>query len=152
MKNILIAIVVVVLSNCQTQKTASSNQTNEGMGKRDAAHTSQNALDWDGIYRGLLPCADCEGIQTTISSKKRFDVLSPKQNTSASPTVFTKLLANLAGMKKETPSYLRQADKTSSSQYFVAENYLTQLDIARQQDHRRNCEQVYSHQSQLCHP
>ena len=70
MKKCLIAIVVVVLSNCQTQKTASSNQANEAMEKRDAAHTSQNALDWDGIYRGVLPCADCEGIQTTIYLKK----------------------------------------------------------------------------------
>ena len=45
MKKNLIAIVVVVLSNCQTQKTASTNQANEAMGKRDAAHTSQNTID-----------------------------------------------------------------------------------------------------------
>lgn len=30
-------------------------------------HTSQNALDWDGTYFGTLPCADCEGIETTIT-------------------------------------------------------------------------------------
>lgn len=29
-------------------------------------HNSQNALDWAGTYTGTLPCADCEGIQTTI--------------------------------------------------------------------------------------
>ena len=28
--------------------------------------TSENALDWGGIYTGVLPCADCEGIQTTL--------------------------------------------------------------------------------------
>ncbi len=27
---------------------------------------SRTSLDWDGIYRGVLLCADCEGIQTTI--------------------------------------------------------------------------------------
>lgn len=28
--------------------------------------TSANALDWSGSYRGVLPCADCEGIETTV--------------------------------------------------------------------------------------
>lgn len=31
------------------------------------AHTSKTALDWDGVYAGVLPCADCEGIETFIS-------------------------------------------------------------------------------------
>jgi len=29
-------------------------------------HNSQNSLDWVGVYEGTLPCADCEGIKTTI--------------------------------------------------------------------------------------
>lgn len=28
--------------------------------------TSKNALDWEGTYYGVLPCADCPGILTTI--------------------------------------------------------------------------------------
>lgn len=32
----------------------------------DAAHNAANALDWQGSYRGILPCADCEGIETLI--------------------------------------------------------------------------------------
>ncbi len=28
---------------------------------------SQNALDWAGSYEGTLPCADCEGIETTLA-------------------------------------------------------------------------------------
>ena len=32
----------------------------------DPAHNSRNALDWPGTYEGILPCADCEGIRTTI--------------------------------------------------------------------------------------
>lgn len=30
-------------------------------------HNSQNSLDWAGTYRGLLPCADCEGIDTLLT-------------------------------------------------------------------------------------
>lgn len=33
----------------------------------DPAHNARNALDWAGSYRGILPCADCEGIETTIN-------------------------------------------------------------------------------------
>jgi len=36
-------------------------------GGPDPAHSSRNALDWAGTYRGVLPCADCEGIDTTLT-------------------------------------------------------------------------------------
>lgn len=32
----------------------------------DPAHAARNSLDWPGTYRGVLPCADCEGIETTV--------------------------------------------------------------------------------------
>jgi len=31
------------------------------------SHNSRNSLDWNGVYEGTLPCADCEGIQTSIT-------------------------------------------------------------------------------------
>src|SRR5579871_3707294 len=31
------------------------------------SHTSQNSLDWAGIYEGVLPCADCPGIKITLT-------------------------------------------------------------------------------------
>lgn len=31
------------------------------------AHTSQNSLDWTGVYEGVLPCADCPGIETRLT-------------------------------------------------------------------------------------
>jgi uncharacterized lipoprotein NlpE involved in copper resistance len=30
-------------------------------------HNSMNALDWNGTYKGILPCAACEGIETTLT-------------------------------------------------------------------------------------
>jgi uncharacterized lipoprotein NlpE involved in copper resistance len=30
------------------------------------AHTSRNSLNWKGIYTGVLPSEDCEGIDTSI--------------------------------------------------------------------------------------
>ena len=32
----------------------------------DSTHTAENSLDWKGTYKGIVPCADCDGIQTEI--------------------------------------------------------------------------------------
>jgi len=29
-------------------------------------HNSQNSLDWAGLYEGMIPCADCEGIKVFL--------------------------------------------------------------------------------------
>ena len=36
----------------------------------DSAHSARNALDWNGTYTGILPCADCEGIKTELVVKQ----------------------------------------------------------------------------------
>jgi len=40
-------------------------------------HTSKIALDWQGDYMGILPCADCKGIYTHIhlSASRKYQVL-----------------------------------------------------------------------------
>ena|SRR5690554_8196743 len=30
-------------------------------------HTAQNSLDWQGTYSGVLPCADCSGMETQLT-------------------------------------------------------------------------------------
>ncbi|GBU08637.1 lipoprotein [Bacteroidales bacterium] len=34
------------------------------------SHNSENSLDWAGTYKGIVPCADCEGIETEIQLTK----------------------------------------------------------------------------------
>ena len=126
MKNILIAI-VLVLTNCQTQKTASSKKTNEGMEKTDAAHTSQNALDWDGTYRGFLPCADCEAIQTTVSLKKDLTFIIKTKYLGKSDSVY-QTSGTFTWNENGNTITLAPADKSQITRYRVGENLLTQLD------------------------
>ena len=69
------ALTVVFLSflACQKKETVSeadsvtkdSLQTTEQI--QGDGHHAQNSLDWQGTYEGTLPCADCPGIQTTIT-------------------------------------------------------------------------------------
>lgn len=37
----------------------------------DSAHNSRNSLDWAGSYRGVLPCADCPGIDTLVTLRQQ---------------------------------------------------------------------------------
>ena len=78
MKSIIILLALVCLISCKDQeKTAESNSlessSEEISTKPDNAHNSQNSLDWDGVYEGVLPCEDCEGIETSIRLKKNLD-------------------------------------------------------------------------------
>ncbi|WP_173910217.1 copper resistance protein NlpE [Acinetobacter sp. Marseille-Q1618] len=45
----------------QSQTQASAAATTP-----DAAHNAETSLDWAGKYKGLFPCADCEGIETEL--------------------------------------------------------------------------------------
>lgn len=57
----------LLFAGCGNKKTAAEPQSGveSGMTAPDG-HNSRNSLDWIGTYRGILPCADCEGIRTEI--------------------------------------------------------------------------------------
>lgn len=60
---------VILVSSCNNQTTENTESTAAETVETPAApdmHTSQTALDWKGTYTGTLPCADCEGIETTL--------------------------------------------------------------------------------------
>src|SRR5690606_19199026 len=58
-------------NNQQANNAApSENATDHSAAKTVDEHNAQNSLDWMGTYEGILPCADCEGIKTTIILKE----------------------------------------------------------------------------------
>jgi len=56
---------------CQ-KKTTNSKENNPSKdsitinNQVDTVHTSQNSLDWQGEYKGTMPCEDCDGIEMSI--------------------------------------------------------------------------------------
>jgi heat shock protein HslJ len=91
------------------------------------AHNAANSLDWHGTYTGVLPCADCEGISTTLSL-----------NADETYHLSTVYLGNEDGEfhRRGTFSWndagntVRLNDFDSGpALYFVAENRLFQLDM-----------------------
>lgn len=48
----------------ESQQPVSSNEDTDTIPK---GHNSRNSLDWAGTYQGVVPCADCEGIYTSVT-------------------------------------------------------------------------------------
>lgn len=93
----------------------------------DTVHNARNSLDWEGTYRGILPCADCDGIETEIILTrqeiytKRTRYLGKREmNTFENKGAFT---WNEAGNSIKLEGF-----ETSGS-FFVAENALIHLDL-----------------------
>lgn len=58
---IFLAVIILQFSNsCGSKKIESSKDTAIDM------HVANNSLDWQGVYTGILPCTDCNGIQTVL--------------------------------------------------------------------------------------
>ena len=70
-KYLLLILVPAFIVGCaQTalqEKTASTASAEVAV--LNDGHTAENALDWGGVYEGVFPCADCEGINTRLTLK-----------------------------------------------------------------------------------
>lgn len=74
MKTKLFLLTLVILTwSCKPNSEKSQDQTTENETNPteetvvpDASSTSENSLDYEGTYTGIIPCADCEGIKTTL--------------------------------------------------------------------------------------
>ena len=88
----------------------------------DPAHNARNALDWMGVYRGVLPCADCEGIETVIILRGDGNYTSQSKYLGRSDEIFSsqgRIEWNAAGHTITLPE--------QDVRYFVAENRLIHL-------------------------
>ena len=129
MKRIISALVgtvlLAVLGACGSvnHTKAPDNQTADAI---DAAHNSKNSLDWAGVYTGVTPAADAEGInvQIELDYDETYKVTYQYIGKGDEPFTVTGTFAwNDAGStiildSKELPPY-----------YQVGENRLIQLDM-----------------------
>jgi copper homeostasis protein (lipoprotein) len=128
MKNIITVIAIVVIFGCKGSQSSAPPIDQVEMEKTGSTHTSQNSLDWDGIYRGILPCADCEGIQTTIYLRKDLSFTTKTKYLGKSDTVYESS-GKFGWNEKGNTILLIPSEKGQGAQYLVGENILTQLDM-----------------------
>jgi heat shock protein HslJ len=94
----------------------------------DAAHNSRNSLDWNGVYTGVIPCADCPGIRTKV-------VL----NTDNTYTISREYVDRKDGLYNYSGSFVwdedggvisvKEDDREPATRFKVGENILIQLDM-----------------------
>lgn len=118
----LVLLVLLVLTSC---KDKANQQENKEIEVLPTADNSRNALDWDGVYTGILPCADCEGIKTQITLHQDLTYVKKQTylgKTDETYTITGKFSWNDAG------SAIR-LDHPYPNAYQVGENSLFALDI-----------------------
>ncbi len=120
MKNVIFIIVIsLFLISC-------SKKAHDEVRVVDS-HTSKNSLNWAGTYKGVLPCADCEGIETVLilfnDSSYHFKqiYLGKKNNEFEKHGSFV--------WNKEGNTIELENISDSPNKYLVRENSLVQLDI-----------------------
>jgi copper homeostasis protein (lipoprotein) len=124
---IALAFVAVLSIPCLGgQKTAQSPVAQHKTVKPDS-HTSANALDWDGAYEGVVPCADCEGIRTVL-------ILNKNMTYRLSATYLGKSIKPIENAGSFTWNeagnmVILSGLKSRPDRYFVGEGWVLQLDM-----------------------
>ncbi|PKP25542.1 MAG: copper resistance protein NlpE [Bacteroidetes bacterium HGW-Bacteroidetes-2] len=89
-------------------------------------HTSQNSLDWAGTYSGILPCADCEGMETLLKLESDVYVLKTKQI--GKDNAYLEQTGNLT-WSDDGKMVILGGKEIGPFMYMVEENRLIQLDL-----------------------
>lgn len=91
----------------------------------DPIHNSRNALDWPGVYQGVLPCADCSGIKTWLLLKHDMSYVLKTQYLGKSDQTL-KELGNFA-WDDAGSSIVLGADPRTGARFKVQERQLMQI-------------------------
>lgn len=127
MKNQILVMVLAstVLFSCETKKEESVIET--GNKETVDMHNAKNSLDILGTYKGVLPCADCEGIQTEITLLKD-ETYSKKTKYLGKDDKVLEEMGDYT-WKEDGNTLILEGINTDPIEYLVTENSLMQLDM-----------------------
>jgi heat shock protein HslJ len=118
-----ILLMFIVNTSCKNQKASSLTSPPD-------MHTSQTSLDWSGVYTGTLPCADCEGIKTTLTLEQDGNFTQQWQYLGKSDDFFEMRGTFEWNENGNTITLVNEASTTEiPKKFMVGENYLQQLDL-----------------------
>lgn len=120
---IILIMLPVVFWSCKTTKQTTEEKSGEKEEMVDM-HTSQNSLDWNGTYQGVLPCADCPGIKTVLTLTPDLEFTKQTRYLERGDTVFT----DKGTFAWDRSGQIITLDNEPSEKYFVGENRLWMLD------------------------
>jgi uncharacterized lipoprotein NlpE involved in copper resistance len=92
-----------------------------------AEHHAQASDDWPGLYFGFTPCADCNGVKTTLALNKNKSYILITQYVGKSEREFVER-GKFTWTDKSNTILLTPRNGSAPHQYFAGENILIQLD------------------------
>lgn len=119
-KNILLTAVAILFAF-----TACNNKKSDG---NDLADNSMNSLDWQGIYMGTTPCADCEGIETSLQLNEDMTYALRLRYLGKDKAVFENKGTFVWDKNGSVITLKTDGADAAGSQYKVGENKITMLD------------------------
>lgn len=93
-------------------------------------HNAQNALDWSGTYKGILPCADCEGIETELELNKDNTFELDRKYLGKATETKDDSKGNFTWVDGNTIKLEGIPEGESSVHYKIEENRIRQLDMS----------------------
>lgn len=113
-------ILFVILVSCQKQ-TVKKNETDLDY------NNARNSMDYTGSYKGILPCADCHGLEKeiVINENSTFNIKTKYQG--KGDKIYIQK-GNFSWNEKGNIIILTDV-KNGPNKYLVGKNTLTQLDI-----------------------
>lgn len=114
-----LAASLIVVFGCKNRAAAPASEVD--------MHNAQNSIEWTGVYKGMLPCASCQGIKVTLILKDDGTFEKTDVYLNDNIETFTET-GRIVWNDDKTKITLDLSQKTPNPQYFVAEGTLTMLD------------------------
>lgn len=123
MKNLFILLFgfTFIFGGCQNEKKQ------EIQIKVDS-HTSRTSVDWAGTYTGLLPCADCSGIETSLQLNNDNEFVLRQRYLDSNEGVFEEKGIFTWDETGSNITLQIEGEDSKFHQYKVGENILFKLD------------------------
>jgi copper homeostasis protein (lipoprotein) len=122
MKKYLIILVLIVqiigVTSCKSTKNTQTNAI------KTTGDNSMTSVDWAGTYQGVLPCADCEGIQTQLVLNKDLSYVLETRYIGKDDKIFQ----TKGAFKWDSTGSRITLDGSNNQMYLVGENKLFHLD------------------------
>lgn len=131
-KFLLLIALASVLFSCQKQ-AENQPSAQDSIAKMDslvkeAAQQARKSLDYIGTYKGIMPCADCEGLETVLCINENNTYKLQTRYLGKGDKVFEQK-GTFTWDDKGIKIILNDI-KNAPNQYFVGENKVTQLDLS----------------------
>jgi heat shock protein HslJ len=121
-RTVITALTAVTILFCGCAPKATTSLPQPGA----TPDNSANPLDWDGTYSGVVPCADCEGIETSITLGRDLSYLVKTRYLGKDDKVFER--EGAFTWNEEGNAVTLKGNADGPDRYLVGENVLIQLD------------------------